>query len=171
MIFSIAAAVFVYIGRRMYNLCNINKTDFNPSDGKLRIYFADGDQAEIQDPNQIEQFHSAIDQFVLEPPPTRPEPIPEPTGTAPPANDPDPESEDDPGDDNSDDGNNDPGTGDETDDEPSELELAGLPADVAALLHAGGIDTVEAVLTHPDLTQVEGIGANRKDKILKILKT
>ena len=161
------AAAFVRIKNRLINIVAICSIVWHEGLEKLIISFGTGEKLDLKDPSEVQSFLGQIAPYEIAPP----QPIPEPLGTAPPADNPDLESEDDPGDDNSDDGDDDPGTSDETDDEPSELELAGLPADVAALLHAGGIDTVEAVLTHPDLTQVEGIGANRKDKILKILKT
>lgn len=169
MIMSIIAAAFVTIGRRLYNLCNINKTDFNPSDGKLRIYFSDGDQAELSNPDDIDQFHRAIDKFTVDPPeleqPSKPD---KPAADQEPATDDDGDGEFAETGEGEGDGDGEPS---ETDDEPSELELAGVPEDLAAMLHAGGIDTVEAALTHPDLSQIDQIGTGRRDKILKILNS
>lgn len=162
------AAAFVRIKNRLINLVAICSVLYHEGLSKLVINFGVGDRVELKEPDEIEYFLAQIAPYELAP--VEPPPIPEPTGTAPPADDQDPETEDDPGDTDSDDGDD----GEETatdDDQLSALEMAGLPADLAALLHAGGIDTVEAALAHPDLTEIEDIGTGRRDKILKILKT
>lgn len=165
-----SAAAFVRIKSRLINIVNIVSIVWVESLGRLNITFLMGEKITLNQQDEIDLFYKQIEPFeILPPKPNDPEPVPViDQGTTSDASD-----SGDSGETGEDDSGDEPGEtdGEETDDGPSELELAGVPADLAALLHAGGIDTVEAALTHPDLSQIDGIGTGRRDKILKILNT
>jgi hypothetical protein len=167
MIFAIAAA-FVLFSNRMYNIANILKTDYRPSLQKLTILFTGGHKEIIQGEDDIQAFNALLEPYLLNPPEPEPEVHIETSGGGPVIT-PDVTVA------TADQGEAETGTdteseaGEESDAEPSELEKAGIPSDLAALLHAGGVNTVDEALTHPDLQQVEGIGKGRKENILSIL--
>lgn len=170
-----AAAVFIQIQNRLISLTNIIATVLNADRGELKVTFLGGEKLKLTAPEEIDSFLAQVDAYVL--PPVAPLKIAAET-----AAESAPESEGDPPDNpESDDGEQGEGEpqGDgetetedeqESDEEPSALEQAGLPSDLASLLHAGGLNTVEDVLTHPDLTEIDDIGKGRKEKILEILQ-
>lgn len=168
-----AAAIFIQIQNRLVSLTNINETVLNETRGELKLSFVGGTQLKLNTPEEIESFLAQVDAYIL--PPLAPLKV-----AAEPASEPEPVLTDDSQADadtgaeggtegEGDQGDGEPGTQDEGD-EQSALEEAGLPSDLAALLHAGGLNTVEDVLTHPDLTEINDIGKGRKDKILEILQ-
>lgn len=171
-----AAAVFIQIQNRLVSLTNITDVVLNESRGELKLTFVGGTQLKLNTPDEIAAFLSQVDAYVLPPVATR-KVAPEPSNESDPVIADDPAGAADTGnaggtDGDGDQGDGEPGDGDDEGegDEQSELEAAGLPSDLATLLIAGGLNTVEDVLTHPDLTEINDIGKGRKDKILEILQ-